>query len=254
MLYKYAKIFINAKIFSNYFTAKIKFMSYFGLNIKKIRAAKKLSQTEFAKIFNLTRAAVGAYEEGRAEAKIDKIIEIAQYFSLTLEQLLTKKLTINEIYHYDKIETQLNISKPYKNNRIPFIKFKKHNEYIKNNNNIFFIEKQPYIELPIHNSKNLRAFEYISDKTDFYNNCILICKKESKANFEQIQSKEYFLVKKQNFSISSFDLRTKSDIIEVWEIIGIYTVDLKKVNISHDKIEILENKIDEIYKILQSKS
>ena len=79
---------------------KLNLMSYFGLNIKKIRAAKKLSQTEFAKIFDLTRAAVGAYEEGRAEAKIDTLIKIADYFKLTLDQLLRKELTINEIFHF----------------------------------------------------------------------------------------------------------------------------------------------------------
>jgi transcriptional regulator with XRE-family HTH domain len=52
-------------------------MSYFGRNIRKIRAAKNISQSSFADLFKLTRASIGAYEEGRAEAKIDTIIEIA---------------------------------------------------------------------------------------------------------------------------------------------------------------------------------
>ena len=50
-------------------------------------------------MFNLKRGSISAYEEGRAEAKIDTIIEIAEYFQLTLDQLLRKELTINEIYH-----------------------------------------------------------------------------------------------------------------------------------------------------------
>jgi transcriptional regulator with XRE-family HTH domain len=74
-------------------------MSYFGRNIRKIRNAKKISQTAFADLFNLKRGSIGAYEEGRAEAKIDTIIEIADYFQLSLDQLLRKELTINEIYH-----------------------------------------------------------------------------------------------------------------------------------------------------------
>lgn len=85
-------------------------MSYFGANIRKIRTIKKLSQTDFAKLFELTRASVGAYEEGRAEAKIDKVIEIADYFNLTLDQLLRKKITVNEIIKYDKIEKVLNFA------------------------------------------------------------------------------------------------------------------------------------------------
>ena len=83
-------------------------MSYFALNLKKIRQLKRLSQTEFAKIFGMTRATVGAYEEGRAEPKIDKLIEIANYFGLTVDQLVRKRLTVNEISHYqDKVKHSL---------------------------------------------------------------------------------------------------------------------------------------------------
>jgi transcriptional regulator with XRE-family HTH domain len=75
-------------------------MSYFGKNIRKIRIVKKMSQTEFADLFDLKRTALGSYEEGRAEAKIDTVIKIADYFQLTLDQLLRKELTINEIFHF----------------------------------------------------------------------------------------------------------------------------------------------------------
>ena len=75
-------------------------MSYIGKNIRKIRMSKKLTQTEFAELFDLKRTAVGSYEEGRAEPKIDTLIKIADYFNLTLDQLLRKELTINEIFHF----------------------------------------------------------------------------------------------------------------------------------------------------------
>ena len=77
-------------------------MSFFGRNIKKIRVARKLTQTQFAELFDLKRTAIGAYEEGRAEAKIDTIIKIADYFDLTLDQLLRKEITINEIFHFKR--------------------------------------------------------------------------------------------------------------------------------------------------------
>lgn len=82
-------------------------MSYFGKNIRKIRTAKKISQTAFADLFNLKRGSIGAYEEGRAEAKMDTIIEIADYFQLTLDQLVRKELTINEIYHIQERSKRL---------------------------------------------------------------------------------------------------------------------------------------------------
>jgi len=77
-------------------------MSYFGQNIRKIRIVKKLTQTEFAELFELSRTAVGSYEEGRAEAKIDTIIKIADHFELSLDQLLRMELTINDIFHFNE--------------------------------------------------------------------------------------------------------------------------------------------------------
>jgi len=76
-------------------------MSFFGKNIRKIRIAKKMTQTEFAKLFELKRTALGSYEEGRAEAKVDTVIKVADYFKLSLDQLLRKELTINEIFHFN---------------------------------------------------------------------------------------------------------------------------------------------------------
>ncbi|MCD6556870.1 MAG: helix-turn-helix transcriptional regulator [Bacteroidales bacterium] len=75
-------------------------MSYIGKNIRKIRMSKKMTQTEFAELFDLKRTAVGSYEEGRAEPKIDTLIKIADYFKLSLDSLLRKELSINEIFRF----------------------------------------------------------------------------------------------------------------------------------------------------------
>ena len=40
-------------------------MSYIGKNIKKLRSVKGLSQAKFAELFDIKRASIGAYEEGR---------------------------------------------------------------------------------------------------------------------------------------------------------------------------------------------
>ena len=72
-------------------------MSLIGQNIRKIRSVKSLSQQGFADLFKITRASVGAYEEGRAEPKTDTSILIARHFKLTLDQLITKDLSVNNI-------------------------------------------------------------------------------------------------------------------------------------------------------------
>jgi DNA-binding XRE family transcriptional regulator len=75
-------------------------MSKIGKNIRKIRATKGLSQTGFANLFNLTRASIGAYEEGRAEPKTDTTLLIAKHFSIPVEALLAEELTVNRLTNF----------------------------------------------------------------------------------------------------------------------------------------------------------
>ena len=72
-------------------------MSLIGKNIKKIRTTKSLSQTEFGKIFNLTRGSIGSYEEGRAEPKIETLKQIANKFSISLDAIISSELTVNQL-------------------------------------------------------------------------------------------------------------------------------------------------------------
>ncbi len=81
-------------------------MSCIGANIRKIRTVKKLSQAAFAELFGLARPSVGAWEEGRAEPKTDTLIQIAQYFGVSVDLLLTKELTVNDLLHFDVYQHQ----------------------------------------------------------------------------------------------------------------------------------------------------
>jgi len=76
-------------------------MSHVGKNIKKIRSVKKLNQSQFADLFDLKRASIGAYEEGRAEPKIATLIQIAKHFGITADDLLNKELSVNDLFHFD---------------------------------------------------------------------------------------------------------------------------------------------------------
>lgn len=76
-------------------------MSIIGNNIKKIRSAKGLNQTEFGKLFNLTRGSIGSYEEGRAEPKIDTLKQIANNFSISLDAIISEELTVNQLSGLD---------------------------------------------------------------------------------------------------------------------------------------------------------
>ncbi len=70
-------------------------------NIKKLRLFKSMNQTEFAELFDLKRSSIGAYEEGRAEPKLEALIKISNYFDLGIDDIVKGELTVNKIAGFE---------------------------------------------------------------------------------------------------------------------------------------------------------
>lgn len=77
----------------------------FGKNLKKIRSVHAMSQQEFAELFDLKRATLGAYEENRSNPKLETVMKIANHFSIGIEDLLTKELTVNRLLKFNELIT-----------------------------------------------------------------------------------------------------------------------------------------------------
>ena len=82
-------------------------MNKISKNLKKIRSVKSLSQSDLADIIGIGRHNIGAYEEGRATPKTETLIKIANIFSLELEKILTKDLTVNDILGFSLEKTNV---------------------------------------------------------------------------------------------------------------------------------------------------
>ena len=119
-------------------------MTLIGKNIRKIRSVKGLSQAAFAEKFDLTRASVGAYEEGRAEPKLDTIITIANHFGISLDLIVKKELTVNELYRFDIFKAELGnsaeIIESDAGKEITIVRQAELTDYQKNIDNIAFVE------------------------------------------------------------------------------------------------------------------
>lgn len=205
-------------------------MSFFGLNIKKIRIAKKLSQQDFAKLFALTRSAIGAYEEGRAEAKIDKIIEIANYFGINLTGFLTKKLTLNEILKYDARKVTNIGNKIFET--IPYIENSKLKQYLTNRQNPEYINRQPKISMP-GTDNSYRAFEIV-DAEHFLNHDIVVCTPHSGL---AKKNKMYLLVDNQAITVNH-KISKRKNFLEIWEIKYTICQNINKINTIMELTEI----------------
>ena len=133
-------------------------MSFFGKNIKKIRGVKGLSQQAFAEVFSLKRATLGAYEEGRSEPKIDTIIKVANYFSISIDDILTKEITVNQLLSFDGgITTDVNQVVKGSFTKVPFVNALNSKMFIDDFKTSQSYSSLPTITVPVEASLHLLA-------------------------------------------------------------------------------------------------
>ena len=149
-------------------------MSCIGKNIRKIRTIKGLSQTDFAKLFGLTRASISAYEENRAEPKMDTTLKIANYYNIPIEGLLTHEITVNEFARFNLINFLEDDSK-FTTVSIPIISARKWEAFLNEESMNDF----PSFSCPKHFIQGEMAIE-VNEKinTDLHTGTILLCAKE----------------------------------------------------------------------------
>ena len=134
-------------------------MSFFGKNIKKIRAIKGLSQQSFAELFSLKRATLGAYEEGRSEPKIDTIIKVANYFSISIDDFLTKEITVNQLLRFNEgITTDINQIVKASFKEIPFVNSLNSKLFAANFKTSQRYDSLPTITVPMEGNLDFLAF------------------------------------------------------------------------------------------------
>lgn len=250
-------------------------MGIIGKNIRKIRTVKKLSQASFAEIFNLARPSVGAYEEGRSEPKIDTIIQIAQYFGISIDSLLTKELTINDLFNFNVHHDENIKPAPSQPKKIQesgdFIKsvlvpLDKQIEYIVHINNRDFIARLPRVLIPKYHEANTRAFEMNAD--DMHDNFhglnfgdmvfgkkMSVPYKFSKGNLYTIVTQEKILIRRlkpskshlelipDNANFSSLEIPV-GEVLEAWEVFGYFSKRIEAPTLVSERIMHLENQFD----------
>ncbi|EAY26710.1 helix-turn-helix domain-containing protein [Microscilla marina] len=81
---------------------------FFSKNLRYIREEKyKITQGALAEILGVSRSALSAYEDGRAEPRILLLIKIAQYFAVSIDEMVNVNFAEAEQAYVTRIE-QLN--------------------------------------------------------------------------------------------------------------------------------------------------
>jgi transcriptional regulator with XRE-family HTH domain len=253
-------------------------MSFIGRNIKKIRIVKKMSQAAFAELFNLARPSVGAYEEERAEPKIDTVIQIANHFGISVDALLTKELTINDLYKFDvhakeieKHMQQMKAATTTKNQysaiRTVLVTKDQHFEYLIRGNHSDYLSALPKILIPGFEKGKYRAFEIHSDEmhdnySGFNPGDIVIGEELKKIAFKA--NAPYIIITEKEIHFRRYVERDKSlifsadnpkmrdieidekDIKECWLIAGYFSREVHPPTMISDRLISLENTVEKM--------
>lgn len=135
-------------------------MSTAGKNLKYLRRLRGWTQEEFANRLHIKRSLLGAYEEERAEPRIDVLETVGEIFKLTLDELLLKDLGDSKGNYLAKRRAQKLASGT---NEIQFVPVKAAAGYLAGYADPEFIDELNTFTLPMLSSGQYRAFEIVGD-------------------------------------------------------------------------------------------
>mgnify|MGYP000343635709 CR=1 FL=1 len=212
-------------------------MSLAGQNLKFLRKQKNWTQENLAEELGIKRSLVGAYEEERAEPRLDVIQTICDIFKISLEDILFKDLSESKLSYLQKRR----IAKlgDERKTLIHFVPIKAAAGYMVGYNDPTFIDELNTFTLPMLAPGDYRAFEIIGDSMlPILSGSIIVA--ERVLNPEEIKSNDAYIVvsrlegivykrveknartKKQltlvsdNIAYSSYTINTE-DVLEIWK-------------------------------------
>lgn len=135
-------------------------MSVAGQNLKYLRKLRGWTQEEFAAKLGIKRSLLGAYEEERAEPRIDVLEIVGDMFKLTLDELLRKELSDTKGNYLSKRRAQKMTSAT---NDIQLVPVKAAAGYLAGYADPEFLDELNTFTLPMLAPGNYRAFEIVGD-------------------------------------------------------------------------------------------
>ena len=139
---------------------KLVIMAVSNQNLKYLRKLRGWTQEEFANKLRIKRSLLGAYEEERAEPRIDVLEVVCDIFKLTLDDILRKDLSDNKGNYLAKRRAmKLAQGRP----DIPFVPIKAAAGYLAGFEDPEFIDELNTFTLPMLSGGNYRAFEIVGD-------------------------------------------------------------------------------------------
>ena len=135
-------------------------MALANKNLKYLRKLKGYTQEEFAQKLRIKRSLLGAYEEERADPRLEVLEAVADMFKLSLDDLLRKDVSESKTTYLSKRRAQKLAAG---RNDIPFVPVKAAAGYLAGYGDPEFIDELNTFTLPMLAGGDYRAFEIVGD-------------------------------------------------------------------------------------------
>lgn len=226
-------------------------MKKISVNIRFLRKKKNLTQQEFADALGIKRSMIGAYEEDRASPKMDNMKAIANFFGISVDELVSERITDKWL---EERNVRLEKEKEIKagnlrvlsitvdsddNENIELVPVKASAGYINGYADPEFVRELPKFHLPMLTGGTFRAFEikgdsmlpiqpgsiivgeYVDDWKQMKNNdtYVIVSKNEGivyKRVMNRLKEQKSLLLKSDNKAYEPYPI-SADDIMEVWK-------------------------------------
>lgn len=239
-------------------------MNYLAQNIKYLRKEKKLTQEQLSHKIGVKRAMIGAYEEGRAEPRLQTIQNICHYFKVRLDQLIGKDLsfegaTVDVDIKGGKLRVlPIVVDKDEDRELGTLVPVKASAGYLNGFGDVDYIESLPRFSMPFPEMPQDRTYrmfqikgdsmlpvlpgayiicEYVADWNSIRNEeCYVLVTKDEGVVYKRVINnldQGGLLLKSDNTAYDSYTV-TVGNIVEVWKAIGYTSFELPGQDASAD--------------------
>ncbi len=208
---------------------------------------------------------------------METLIQIAQYFGLSVDLLLTKELTVNELYHFDIFKEpalaptpENSVAAESRQAPTPLVYRNRALEYIVHHHDPAFLEALPWLDLPHQLIGPTRAFEVsgadmlLHRQGLRHQDLVLCCRvdlsqprlqtgrvyvfvTQSKILIRRLAARlpdgKILKLRADNPDYGSQDLEL-TQALEIWEVKGVFTTHLRPPALLDERVAALESRLD----------
>jgi transcriptional regulator with XRE-family HTH domain len=226
-------------------------MEFLAQNLKIIRkrVEPKLTQERVAEVLGVSASTYGAYEEGRAEPRLDSLVKLAELFEVSLEDLLLKDFSVAEVggnvHKQSEGRVLVATVDSLQRDNIELVPQKAAAGYTKGYADVGFISQLPVFQVPfLSKRKKYRAFtlsgdsmlpvrdgavvfgEFVEDWLSIKDQtpCILVTSTEGivfKQVYNYLKTRNSFLLASTNLLFKPY-IMPAEEVLEVWKFAGYF--------------------------------